>query len=216
MIRPEVLIVDYGVGNLFSVYSALDYLNAKPVISNNPEDIRKYQKVILPGVGAFENGMSALKKNGADQALSEVKKKGTSILAICLGMQMLLDESEEFGIHKGLGFIPGKVKRIPEFNQSGKKIKIPHIGWSEIYFPDGVNIKSNKYLLGFEKLRASFYFVHSYQAKPNDLNDTVANCNYEGIEITAIIQKENVTGCQFHPEKSGKSGLLLLENFISI
>jgi imidazole glycerol-phosphate synthase subunit HisH len=216
MVKQRILIIDYGVGNLYSVYNAIEFIKAVPVISKDPEDILRFDKVILPGVGAFENGMNSLSKTGADLALIEAKKKGNFIFAICLGMQMLLDESEEFGINKGLGLIPGVVKRIQEKNCDGKKIKIPHIGWNKLYYPDHIEPNKNKFLFGMDIITSSFYFVHSFQAQPKNPKDILALCDYEGVEITSMIQNENIFGCQFHPEKSGKYGLLLLENFIKI
>lgn len=216
MNSKDVLIFDYGVGNLHSVLKGLEYVGSTPTISSDPDDLLKYEKIVLPGVGAFENGILALKKNGADQALLEAKKKGSYILAICLGMQMLVDRSEEFGIHQGLGLIPGDVKRIPDTINNGLNIKIPHIGWNKVYPNNNQNKFSSNYLNGFQNNFPEFYFVHSYRVIPKFETDCVGICNYEGHTISAIIEKENVTGCQFHPEKSGKAGLQLLSNFINL
>ncbi|MBU43853.1 MAG: imidazole glycerol phosphate synthase subunit HisH [Spirochaetaceae bacterium] len=210
----EVLIVDYGIGNLHSVARAFEFVDTRPTISSDPEQVSKYSHVVLPGVGAFGNGMEALRSEGMDAALNTARKSGSNILAICLGMQLLMDESEEFGTHQGLGFIPGKVSRIPSTGSEGQSIKIPHIGWSRLYPWLQEEGFRTRVLEGFEKLDPVFYFVHSYQALPEQETDVAAVCKYEGNSLTAIVERDNVVGCQFHPEKSGSAGLQLIRNFV--
>lgn len=215
MSLPEVLIIDYGVGNLLSVQRGFEYCGAKVDISSDPEKIQKASHIILPGVGAFANAMDALNQRGLVEVIHRVVTKGTPLLAICLGMQMLLDESEEFGITRGLGLIPGRVVPIPSLTTQGQSQKIPHIGWSELH-PATSNQNWKSSIL--EKIQdgESVYFVHSFMALPENDKHRLADTNYGGNRIAAVIGRENVFGCQFHPEKSGDVGLRILSQFIKL
>ena len=213
MRAPEITVIDYGVGNLLSVSRALEHCGAKVNMSSDPEFILKSKKVILPGVGAFPNGMRALIELGLDAVIKEVVNNGVPLLGICLGMQLLLDESEEFGITKGLGVIPGKVVPIPNKSVDGEIQKIPHIGWSSL-----VNSREDWQNTILQEVREgdSVYFVHSFMASPEKSEDQLADALYGGQKISAVIAKGNTTGCQFHPEKSGEIGLKILRNFINL
>ncbi len=195
-------IVDYGVGNLFSLKSSLKFLEADCIVTNDADVIYKCDKVILPGVGAFEDARKKLGEQGLDSCVCELAKKGTDILGICLGMQLLFDKSYEYGEHMGLGLVPGEVKLI----ETDNNLKIPHIGWNALSIKQGENVF--KYILN----GAHVYFVHSYYAT-NCAKDTIATTEY-GIELTAAVRKDNVVGMQFHPEKSGRIGLDILRAFI--
>jgi glutamine amidotransferase len=210
MSNYDVAIVDLGIGNLLSVERALYHLGIKALTSRDPDLIVKQKRIILPGVGSFSEGMSSLKNNNLDKALIDIITKGIPLFGICLGMQMLFDSSEEFEITNGLGFIEGNVEKIPNISTSKQPLKIPHIGWSNIKKTE--NAKSNKLFGGINK-NSFFYFVHSYVAKPKKEIYITANCIYGGHSLTAIVSKDNITGCQFHPEKSGQAGLALLKSF---
>ncbi|XDD45076.1 imidazole glycerol phosphate synthase subunit HisH [Leptospira sp. WS39.C2] len=215
MSSPDVLIIDYGVGNLLSVQRGFEYCGAKVEITSDPNRILKASHVILPGVGAFANAMEALHERNLTEVIHEVVKKGTPLLAICLGMQMLLDESEEFGITKGLGLISGRVVPIPSTTASGKPHKIPHIGWSELYPANPTNQWNSK-ILETLNVEESVYFVHSFMALPNDEKHRLADTFYGGNRISSVIGRDNIFGCQFHPEKSGPVGLKILTQFIRL
>lgn len=210
----EVTVVDYGVGNLLSVSRALEYCGAKVIITADHEKILTAGRVVLPGVGAFADGMAALKANGLDVVVREVAVKGTPFLGICLGMQLLFDESEEFGATTGLSLIPGRVVNIPSITNGGNLQKIPHIGWNELVLTDDYVPWSTSLLAGTATGEA-VYFVHSYMAVPVESSHRLADCTYGGVRIAAVVQRENVVGCQFHPEKSGEVGLKILSRFIS-
>jgi imidazole glycerol-phosphate synthase subunit HisH len=200
-----VVIIDYGMGNLFSVKNALDAIGAESIISDNPEDLEKADKIILPGVGAFPDGMKNLKKRGFIEVLKkEVLNNKKPFLGICLGMQLLATDSEEHKLTKGLGWINGHVKKFNVDNN----FRIPHMGWNDVF------VKKENPLFGANKTPV-FYFVHSYHIVPNDLSVILATCNY-GEEFVAAIQKDNVFGVQFHPEKSQKCGLEFLKNFLAL
>lgn len=211
----EVTLIDYGLGNLFSVRRALEQCDAKVEISSAPSCVRKAGRIILPGVGAFSDGMSRLKAQGLDEALREAAKRGSQILGLCLGMQMLFEESEEFGHHEGLGLIRGGIAPIPTIQPNGSSIKIPHIGWNALIKPAACESWSDTILQGISEGTA-MYFIHSFMAIPKDASKCLANCRYGETDITAVIGSENVWGTQFHPEKSGKMGLSLLNNYLNL
>lgn len=201
-----IAIIDYGMGNLFSVENAVKTMGFKVVVSNKADDIAAADKIILPGVGAFPDGMKNLKDLGIDKVLSEeILKKKKPLLGICLGMQLLASLGEEHEIVRGLGFIEGTVKK---FNIINKKFRIPHIGWNDVSFkkesPLFKNIKT-----------PIFYFDHSYCFVPKDDSVIIATCDH-GEVFAAAIQKENIFGVQFHPEKSQREGLNLLNSFLRL
>jgi imidazole glycerol-phosphate synthase subunit HisH len=195
-----ITIIDYGVGNLRSVQKGFEHVGLKAEIVDNPEAVVNAPAVVLPGVGAFRDAMESLKKTGMDQAVQEVVKKGTPLLGICLGLQLLFDSSEEFGLTEGLGIIPGKVVKFDE------RLKIPHMGWNEMEI-----VNPNPIIKGIPN-GSAFYFVHSYYCLPDNTKDIVTATEY-GIKYTSIAAKDNVFGIQFHPEKSSSLGLQILKNF---
>ncbi len=199
----KVAIVDYGVGNLFSLQSSLAYVGADCERITEPEKLKNYKKILLPGVGAFEDASKKLKDTGMGQAVCECAKNGADILGICLGMQLLFDKSHEFGEHEGLGLIPGSVRPIKEMIPDG--LKIPHIGWNKLKFGQPEKIFSDS------KEGDFVYFVHSYAAVC-DSKYITSYTEYGGI-LTASVRCENVAGTQFHPEKSGDVGLKMLSAF---
>lgn len=197
MKEPKVIIIDYGLGNLRSVEKGLQYVGVPSKVSGDIGDIEEADAIILPGVGAFESGMS--KFAPLKDAVIKKVKGGTPLFGICLGMQMLFEESEENGLHKGLGLVPGRVTRF-----SGD-LKVPHMGWNSLTID-----KRHPVLEGISD-GAFVYFVHSYRAGVNDC--TVASTDYGGMFSAMVASGENVVGTQFHPEKSGETGLRMLKNF---
>lgn len=198
-----IAVIDYGVGNLFSLCSSLRAVGAEVCVTADPGQICRADKIILPGVGAFGDAADKLRVTGLDQVVLAEVQKGKELLGICLGMQLLFQKSFEYGEHTGLGLLHGSVVsmegRIPA------ELKIPHIGWNALHFQ-----RENK-LLRYIREGDCVYFVHSYYAE-NCEDSLVATAEY-GRELTAIVAKENVMGCQFHPEKSGNVGLQILKAF---
>ena len=200
-----IAIIDYGVGNLFSLCSSLKSIGAEAVVTPDPAVIRAADRIILPGVGAFADAAEKLRATGLDQVLLEETARGKKIMGICLGMQMLFEESHEYGVHKGLGLIPGRV--VPMAGYIPEGLKIPHIGWNPLILKG----ESKHPLLKYVNEGDCVYFVHSYFA--TDCQDSVIATAEYGKELTAAVAKDNVMGCQFHPEKSGKVGLSILKAF---
>jgi glutamine amidotransferase len=200
-------IVDYGLGNLLSVYSAFDYLGADVVFCRNPKELPEVDRIVIPGVGAFRDCISKLENGGFVSALNhEVLLNKKPVLGICLGMQVMAKRSYEFGTFEGLGWFDAEVIRIDAVEPS---LRLPNIGWEE------VQVKPEQKLFNRIKPQADFYFVHSYFMKCNEPNDVVATYTYGNTAITAAVQKENIFATQFHPEKSQDYGLQLLDNFLA-
>ena len=201
-----IRIIDYGVGNLFSLKSSLRAIGIDADYTGNPAEIRKADKLILPGVGAFRDAREALRSTGLDRVVQEEAGKGKPLMGICLGMQMLFDWSYEFGEYEGLGLIPGEI--VPMEGRIQKDLPIPHIGWNELMLkqpsPLMKNTANGDYV----------YFVHSYYAE-TPAEYVIATTDY-GVEMTAAVQKDNVYGCQFHPEKSSEVGLSILKAFCEL
>ncbi len=215
MSKNDVAVIDYGLGNLLSVARGLEHCGAKVCVTSDPDVILTASRVILPGVGAFANGMAELAARGLDDVMREVAIRNTPLLGICLGMQMLLGESEEFGITQGLGLIPGKVVSIPSTTNDGQPQKVPHIGWNSLQLPS-CRVDWDRTLLENVRPGDAVYFVHSFMASPADPMHRLADCFYGGIPVSASIAKDNILGCQFHPEKSGIIGLEVLKKFLSL
>ncbi len=200
-----VAIIDYDAGNIKSVEKALRFLGQEAVVTRDRERIRKADKVILPGVGAFGDAMEKLSQYGLTEVIKETVDKGTPFLGICLGLQLLFDRSDEAPGVEGLGILKGKILRIPE----REGLKIPHMGWNSLGFPRG-----GRLFRGLEP-NPYVYFVHSYYLKAAEEEIVTAKTEY-GVEIHASVEKGNVYACQFHPEKSGETGLQILKNFAGL
>lgn len=210
---PNVTLIDYGSGNLLNVARAFEHLGAEVTIVEDGASLEQAGLLVLPGVGAFADGMQQLAERGFIEPVRRHAAAGKPFLGICLGMQMMLEGSSEFGSHAGLGLVAGLVDRIPETCADGRAHKIPHIGWNELRLPAGRACWDDSILRGLPQGEA-MYFVHSYRALPADAADLLAECDYDGIPVCAAIQKGRLWGCQFHPEKSGESGLRILKNFL--
>ena len=201
-----IAIIDYGVGNLFSLKSSLDMIGAESVITNDKEIIKNADKIILPGVGAFRDARKKLSEDGLDKLVIEEVKKGKPIMGICLGMQMLFEKSYEYGEYEGLGLLKGSIKPIKDVIGDG--LSIPHIGWNPLI------IKKDSPILKYVEEGECVYFVHSYYAA--DCDESVASVAEYGAYLTASVSLGNVHGCQFHPEKSGKTGLNILKAYAEL
>lgn len=201
-----IAIIDYGVGNLFSLTSSFKYVGADVTVTSDPEEIKKADKIILPGVGAFGDAIKKLKDTGLDKIVIEEAKNGKPLMGICLGMQLLFEKSYEYGEHNGLGLLKGSV--VPMENYIDKSLKIPHIGWNAL------SIKKESPLFKYLKNGDHVYFVHSYFAK--DCDESLLATTEYGKELTAAVAYKNIYGCQFHPEKSGDIGLKILKAFCEL
>ena len=213
MKRPKVTVIDYGIGNLLSVCRALEHCGAEVLLTTSPSDVDKADRLVLPGVGAFSNGMVGLSAGGFPEPIRKYSRTGRPFLGICLGMQMMLEASEEFGVHEGLGLIPGNVVAIPPAGTDGKPHKIPHIGWNGL-LPPTPETDWNETILAGVSTGTSVYFVHSFTAAPASPGHRLADCDYDGRVISAAVKCGNLYGCQFHPEKSGEVGLRIINNFL--
>ena len=226
-----IAIVDYGVGNLFSLANSFAAIGVEAVVTTEAETLRKAEKIVLPGVGAFRDAAEKLRESGLGVVVKEEAKNGKPLLGICLGMQLLFDKSHEYGEWDGLGLIPGEIRPIADVVPAG--LKIPHMGWNALLFPrrncayDNVVASTAETALPDETARAAkhplfryinegdcVYFVHSYYATKCD--DSVSAFAEYGAPLTAAVAKGNVAGCQFHPEKSGPVGLAILKAFAEL
>ena len=205
-----IAIIDYGVGNLFSLTASLKHLNAETIVTNKKEDIEKADRIILPGVGAFEDAIAKLKATGLVDTIIEQTQAGKPLLGICLGMQLLFEESHEYGVHKGLGLIPGTIASIDTDLKAAEinGLKVPHIGWNALSFNE------DEPLFKYIEQGECVYYVHSFYGKNCEVN-TIASSEY-GINITGAVKNGKVYGTQFHPEKSGTTGLNILRAFLEV
>lgn len=211
----RVTVIDYGIGNLLSVCRAFEYCGADVTLTGDPAVIARAERLVLPGVGAFGKGMEGLRSRGLIEPISEFCRVERPFMGICLGMQLMLDSSEEFGFHQGLGLIHGQVVAIPAFNAGGQPHKVPSVGWKELVRPNGGPDWSGTILAGIEPYSAT-YFVHSFAARTAEAQNCLASYEYGGLGITAVVAAGLLFGCQFHPEKSGEVGLHILRNFLAI
>ncbi len=199
-----IAIVDYGVGNLFSLESSFRMVGAEVTVTSDPDVLRAAERIILPGVGAFGDAADKLRASGLDRVVVEEANKGKPLLGICLGMQLLFDRGLEYGVHEGLGLIPGEIRPIADVIPAD--LKIPHIGWNALHFG-----KNKSPLFRYLKEGDFVYFVHSFYGA--DCDESVIATTEYGAELTAAVGRGNVYGCQFHPEKSGAVGLNILRAF---
>lgn len=204
-----IAIVDYGVGNIFSLYSSFGYIGFDAVLTSDPEVIAKADKIILPGVGAFGDAAQKLRDSGLAEVVMQQAKSGKPLLGICLGMQMLFEKSYEYGEHEGLGLIKGSVVTMEGVVPAD--YKVPHIGWNGLHFPKD---KEKSPIFKYVEEGECVYFVHTYYGV--DCDESVIATTEYGAELTAAVQSGNVYGCQFHPEKSGEVGMKILTAFCEL
>jgi imidazole glycerol-phosphate synthase subunit HisH len=202
-----ITIIDYGRGNLFSISQAFNQIGAESEITDDPARIAGANSLVLPGVGAFHDAMESLRQLGMVEPIIAAATAGVPIFGICLGMQLLADNSAEFGSHQGLGLIAGRVHRLPNSTKDQTLMKVPNVGWREVDF------SSDAHAFVSGDANPIFYFVHSYAFDPADPSSVAATTSFGERDITAMVRQDNVMGCQFHPEKSGDAGLNLLSCF---
>lgn len=215
MSAPRVVVVDYGMGNVLSVCRAIEHCGGSAQLSADARDVAAAERLVLPGVGAFGDCVGALRERALIDPIMTFVDTGRPFLGICVGMQILLDRGEEFGGAAGLGLIPGAVVQISTIKPDGATRKIPHIGWTEVKPRQGSTPRDwdETIFAGTEPLTA-FYFVHSFTAMPADPAHILAQADYQDFIVTAALRRDNVTGCQFHPEKSGTPGLRVLQEYL--
>ena len=209
----QVSIVDYGGSNILSVARALRHCGADVVLADTAAAIESAARLVLPGVGAFGDVQASLARRDLVAPLQSFAKTGKPFLGICVGMQLMMDYSEEFGRHPGLGLIPGGVKPIPAAGVDGIPHRIPHVGWQELSAAEQGRPWLGSVLDGM-KQHDAVYFVHSFAAEPEEECHRLADCQYDGVRISAAVARGAMVGCQFHPEKSGQVGLRILTNFV--
>lgn len=211
-VMRKISIIDYGMGNVLSVKRAFENQRAEVDFASSAVSIMSAEKLVLPGVGAFRDGMEELGKRELVEAIQKYCGENRPFLGICLGMQMMLEESDECGFTQGLGIIPGKVMRIEDTTAEGIYQKVPHVGWNELYYEE----ETEGTILDKVPERSKVYFVHSYKAVPALDKYRLADTYYGNRMISAVIRKGNCYGTQFHPEKSGRFGLMIIKNFIEL
>jgi len=211
---PDVAIVDFALGNLFSIKHACEHVGLDVLITSSAADLEAARSVILPGVGAFADAMTALERLGLVDALRATAASGKPLLGICLGLQLLFSESEEFGVHRGLDVVPGRVVYFPVQEKDGRRLKVPQVGWNEIHPPEssGVDVWDGT-LLDRVSPGQPMYFVHSCHVVPEEPGCVLCRADYGDIRFCAGVQLGNVAAFQFHPERSGPEGLVVYENF---
>lgn len=212
--RGRVVVIDYGLGNLFSVSRAIESQGAHAMLTSDVDVIRKAERLVLPGVGAFGAGMASLRSRGLVDPIREAVSAGASLLGICLGMQLLGSASEEFGEHEGLGLVPGRVIAIPRTSVDGSPQRVPFVGWAPLRPPPGARWEGTV-LEGLREATA-VYSVHSFVLQPSVPDTAIAQYTVGGREVCAAVKHGRVTGTQFHPEKSGPAGLQILARFLSM
>jgi imidazole glycerol-phosphate synthase subunit HisH len=207
----NVSIINYSIGNIFSIAKAFEKLDCSVIIADEPEHVKSADYLVLPGVGAFGDGMANLNKTGLAEAIKEYVNLGNPFIGICLGMQFLFSQSEEFGINYGLDLIKGEVKKLP----SQKNMKIPHIGWAKLFLPEKMFSWKGTLLDGYDSA-IDVYFAHSYICCPEDDSLWLSHSVFGDHNFCSCIKKENVIGYQFHPEKSGNVGIKIIQNFLKL
>jgi len=212
--EPEITLVDYGMANMLNVARAFRHCGAKIRIVEKASAAGSIDRLVVPGVGAFEKSICAVRQNGFDDLILSHIETGRPFLGICVGMQMLFDTSEEFGEHQGLGILAGRVTKIAAVDVNGNKQAVPHIGWNTLVSPNTQRPWDSTLFAHRTPNAESVYFVHSFTANPVDEHDVLADCLYGGRRICAAVQRDNISATQFHPERSGEAGLSMIRNFL--
>ena len=212
----KIVIIDTQSSNILSLHRAVKIFNSNVEVSTDPKEILTANKIFFPGVGAFKKVMQSLEKRNLTKTLIKAKEMGIPIFGICLGLQLFFNESEEFGKSKGLGFIDGNVKMLPKNSKTNQELKIPNMGWFNLNInSEFKNNKCAKFVNSLEQ-KNFYYFIHSYFVNPAKKENILATYSFGGHEIPAIVSRDNLIGCQFHPEKSGKRGLELISSFLQL
>jgi imidazole glycerol-phosphate synthase subunit HisH len=210
-----VTLLDYGMCNMLNAARALQHVGAEVDVTTDPEAVRRAERLVVPGVGAFSDSMAELTSHGHDQAIRDFVSTGRPLLGICVGMQILFEGSDEFGETPGLGILPGWVRAVPNRTTDGNPLRVPHIGWNALLLPRERNAGWGETLLApHEGANPAMYFVHSFAPAPTDPRIRLADAEYGGHRICAAVARDNVTATQFHPERSATAGLAILEQFI--
>ncbi|WP_237183391.1 imidazole glycerol phosphate synthase subunit HisH [Pollutimonas thiosulfatoxidans] len=204
------------MANLLNVARAFEYCGAEVKITTDAGEARRADRLVVPGVGAFEDSLIEIRDRGFDDAIHGFIGSERPLFGICVGMQMLFDVSDEFGEHAGLGVLPGRVRAVPNMTTNGAPQKVPHIGWNHLISPLSQRNWSDTLLHPYVGLHPAVYFVHSFSPEPSEVSHRLADCMYGGHRICAAVQHENIMATQFHPERSGKVGLLLLQRFMDL
>ena len=212
----KIIIINTGSSNILSLKRAVEEFNKNVIVSDDPQTILSANKIFFPGVGAFKKVMEYIEKKKLNETIERVKEKKIPLFGICLGLQLFFDESEEFGPAKGLSLIKGNVKNLPKNSKKNEKLKVPNMGWFKLILKKEFKSKTFYKFINSLNEKDFYYFVHSYFVKPNDATSVVATYDFGGHQIPAIVSKDNLIGCQFHPEKSGKKGLELISNFLNL
>jgi glutamine amidotransferase len=215
MAMQKITLLDYGMCNMLNVARALEHAGADVHVTEDSKEATAAERLVVPGVGAFSECMRAVNNLGHGDAILEFVKSGRPMLGICVGMQILFEASEEFGETPGLGILPGRVRIIPNIKASGVPQRVPHIGWNHLIEPQGGRSWEKTLLQPFGAVGPAVYFVHSFAAQPSNDDDRLADCDYGGHRISAMVKRDNVTATQFHPERSGMVGLSMLKEFLS-
>ena len=215
MIRT-VTILDYGMCNLLNVARAFQHIGTEVLVTGDPIVAARADRLVVPGVGAFEDSVREVLAHGFDNVIRDFVSGGRPFLGICVGMQMLFDASEEFGEHRGLGILPGRVEAVPKLTTQGEKQRVPHIGWNHLVEPVHGRSWDSTLLENHKGSDPAMYFVHSYAANPEREADRLADCIYGGHRICAAIKRDNIMATQFHPERSGEIGLNVLRSFVKL
>jgi imidazole glycerol-phosphate synthase subunit HisH len=215
MSTQKITLLDYGMCNMLNVARALEYAGADVHVTDDAKEAVAAERLVVPGVGAFSECIRAVNKLGHGDAIREFVKSGRPMLGICVGMQILFEASEEFGDTPGLGILPGRVRIVPNITANGARQRVPHIGWNHLIEPQGGRAWGKTLLQPFGTVGPAVYFVHSFAAQPSNDDDRLADCDYGGHRISAMVKRDNVTATQFHPERSGTVGLRMLKEFLS-
>jgi glutamine amidotransferase len=215
MSTQKITLLDYGMCNMLNVARALEHAGADVHVTEDPKEAVAAERLVVPGVGAFSECMRAVNDLGHGDAIREFVKSGRPMLGICVGMQILFDASEEFGETPGLGILPGRVRLVPNTTTTGARQRVPHIGWNHLIEPQAGQTWDKTLLEPFGTVGPAVYFVHSFAAQPSNDDDRLADCDYGGHRISAMVKRDNLTATQFHPERSGTVGLRMLKEFLS-
>jgi imidazole glycerol-phosphate synthase subunit HisH len=212
----RITLLDYGMCNMLNVARAFEHAGADLRITEDPKDVASAERLVVPGVGAFQDSIDEVNRRGFGDAIRRYVDTGRPMLGICVGMQILFEASEEFGQHAGLGILKGRVRAIPNVTSEGAPQRVPHIGWNHLVEPESGRDWAGTLLAPLKGAHPAVYFVHSFAAQPTDPSDRLADCVYGGHRVCAAVQRGNVMATQFHPERSGETGLAVVRHFVAM